>query len=379
MWSYDGGGTWQASGAVVSLAAGSYTVSYKTISGWTSPGNQSATIVSAQPTSLTGAYIPPQPGTLTVTITPAAAVSAGAMWSYDGGGTWQASGAVVSLAAGSYTVSYKTISGWTSPGNQSATIVSAQPTSLTGAYIPPQPGTLTVTITPAAAVSAGAMWSYDGGGTWQASGAVVSLAAGSYTVSYKTISGWTSPGNQSATIVSAQPTSLTGAYIPPQPGTLTVTITPAAAVSAGAMWSCDGGAWQASGATVGNLSLGLHGVYFNGIAGWIGPTSQTLNIVSGQNTWTGTYVQPQPHTGWLAVSIIPAAAISAGAMWRVDGGTWQNSGTPVNLVAGPHTASFNTIAGWTSPASQTVNIVNGEGLGLIGTYVQHPQTGGRSR
>ena len=376
MWSYDGGGTWQASGAVVSLAAGSYTVSYKTISGWTSPGNQSATIVSAQPTSLTGAYIPPQPGTLTVTITPAAAVSAGAMWSYDGGGTWQASGAVVSLAAGSYTVSYKTISGWTSPGNQSATIVSAQPTSLTGAYIPPQPGTLTVTITPAAAVSAGAMWSYDGGGTWQASGAVVSLAAGSYTVSYKTISGWTSPGNQSATIVSAQPTSLTGAYIPPQPGTLTVTITPAAAVSAGAMWSCDGGAWQASGATVGNLSLGLHGVYFNGIAGWIGPTSQTLNIVSGQNTWTGTYVQPQPHTGWLAVSIIPAAAISAGAMWRVDGGTWQNSGTPVNLVAGPHTASFNTIAGWTSPASQTVNIVNGEGLGLIGTYVQHPQTGG---
>ena len=67
-------------------------------------------------------------------------------------------------------------------------------------------------------------------------------------------------------------------------GSLTVTISPAGAVSAGAMWSVDGGAWQASGATVSNLSVGMHTASFSGIQGWTTPTSQVFNISNGQTT-----------------------------------------------------------------------------------------------
>ncbi|MGO9691111.1 MAG: PKD domain-containing protein [Syntrophobacteraceae bacterium] len=72
------------------------------------------------------------------------------------------------------------------------------------------------------------------------------------------------------------------AYVYVQSGSLTVTISPAAAVSAGAMWSVDGEAWQASGATVSNLSIGgSHTVAFSGMQGWTAPPSQTVTISYG--------------------------------------------------------------------------------------------------
>jgi hypothetical protein len=77
-----------------------------------------------------------------------------------------------------------------------------------------------------------------------------------------------------------------------QVGSLTVIITSEAAVSAGAMWNVDGGAWQNSGATVGSLQVGNHTVNFNTIAGWTSPGSQTVNIILNQTaTTTGIYVQ----------------------------------------------------------------------------------------
>ena len=55
--------------------------------------------------------------------------------------------------------------------------------------------------------------------------------------------------------------------------------------------------------------------------------------------------------GSLQVTIVPAGAVSAGAQWRVDSGTWQNSGATVtNLVAGNHPVSFSTVTGWTAPS-----------------------------
>jgi hypothetical protein len=39
-----------------------------------------------------------------------------------------------------------------------------------------------------------------------------------------------------------------------------------------------------------------------------------------------------PTTGSLQVTINPAAAVSAGAQWQVDGGPFQNSGA---VVSGP--------------------------------------------
>jgi len=61
--------------------------------------------------------------------------------------------------------------------------------------------------------------------------------------------------------------------------------------------------------------------------------------------------------GSLLVTIGPAAAITSGAKWQLDGGAWHNSGTTVsNLWGSNHTVSFNTVSGWTTPRNQTVSI-----------------------
>jgi membrane protein implicated in regulation of membrane protease activity len=308
-------------------------------------------------------------GALTVTIGPAAAVTAGAMWNVDGG-AWQASGATVSnLSVGPHTVGFSKIVGWTSPSVQTANITNGQTTSLSATCVL-QTGSLTVTISPAAAVSAGAMWNVDGG-SWQTSGATVSnLIVGMHTVGFKDVNGWTTPSAMTTNISNGRTTSLSGTYVQ-QSGSLKVTISPAAAVSAGAMWNVDGGSWHASGATVSSLRVGSHTVAFNNITGWNSPANQTANISNRQTTSvSGTYVQ---QTGSLTVTISPAAAVSAGAMWNVDGGSWQASGASVfNLSVGSHTVAFKSITGWTTPSSQTATITNGQTTSLTGTYQTGP-------
>jgi probable HAF family extracellular repeat protein len=80
------------------------------------------------------------------------------------------------------------------------------------------------------------------------------------------------------------------AFLMTPPGSLTVTISPAGAVGAGAMWNVDGGRWQASGAVVPNLSVGSHTVAFSGVQGWTTPPSQTVTIANGQTaSAVGTY------------------------------------------------------------------------------------------
>jgi uncharacterized repeat protein (TIGR03803 family) len=77
--------------------------------------------------------------------------------------------------------------------------------------------------------------------------------------------------------------------------------------------------------------------------------------------------------GSLTVTIGPSAAVNAGAMWIVDGGNWQTSGTTVSgITVGSHTVAFNNIAGWTTPPSQTAIVTDGQTTSLGGSYVQLP-------
>ena len=151
-------------------------------------------------------------GSLKVTITPAEAVTAGAQWSVDGGTTWNDSGATLSgLVVGDYDVSFKPIDNWDTPTTLSVAIAKDETTSAVVTYTQ-LTGSVSVTITPAEAVTAGAQWSVDGGATWNASGATITLAAGEYTVQFKEISGWLSPTPQSVEIQQNQLTSIEGAY-----------------------------------------------------------------------------------------------------------------------------------------------------------------------
>ncbi len=69
------------------------------------------------------------------------------------------------------------------------------------------------------------------------------------------------------------------------PGSLKVTLLPAAAATAGAQWSIDSGAtWNNSGATVGNIAAGNVTVTFKGATGWTKPTDKTAAITAGNTT-----------------------------------------------------------------------------------------------
>ena len=67
-------------------------------------------------------------------------------------------------------------------------------------------------------------------------------------------------------------------------GGLEVTLAPAGAVSAGAQWQVDGGAWQNSGATVFGLAAGTHTVAYNTVTGWTTPSSQNVTITANNTT-----------------------------------------------------------------------------------------------
>ena len=264
-------------------------------------------------------------GSLTVTISPDGAVSAGALWNVNGG-SWQGSGTTVSgLTVGSHTVAFNTIPGWNTPAAQTVTIANGQTTPAGGLYIQ-QTGSLTVTISPADAVSAGALWNVDGG-SWQGSGTTFSgLTVGSHTVAFNTIPGWNTPAPQTVTIANGQTTPAGGLYVL-QTGSLTVTIGPADAVSAGALWNVDGGSWQGSGTTFSGLTVGSHTLAFNTVTGWNTPAPQTVTIANGQTTPAGgTYVQQ-------VFTVTPSAgaggSISPSAAQQVDyGGTTSFSVTP---------------------------------------------------
>ena len=234
-------------------------------------------------------------GSLRVNLAPTGAVNAGAQWQVDGG-AWQNSGATVyRLSAGSHTVAFSTVTGWTTPTNQAATINPNQTTTAIGLYIQ-QFGSLQVNLTPSDAVNAGAQWRVDGG-AWQNSGAMVAnLTLGNHTLSFLTVADWVTPMNQTVAISSNQTTTAIGLYVQ-QFGALQVAISPAGAVSAGAQWQVDGGAWQNNGVTVAGLTLGSHMVAFLMVPGWGVPASQIVTVNFNQTTTAAAaYLAPHPAT-----------------------------------------------------------------------------------
>ena len=142
-----------------------------------------------------------------------------------------------------------------------------------GAY-EAEAGSLTVTIEPEGARTAGAQWSVDGGTTWRNSGATASdLLPGGYTVAFKDATGWTKPDDQSVTVTKDATSQAEGIYIR-HIGDLRVVI----AGPAGARWSVDGTAWKASGETITALPTGVHTVFFNEVSGWTKPADQNATV-----------------------------------------------------------------------------------------------------
>lgn len=100
--------------------------------------------------------------------------------------------------------------------------------------------------------------------------------------------------------------------------------------------------------------------------------SWTVKVINGaqqSNLGYFTVVAPSPTTGSLAVNLAPSGAVSAGAQWRVDTGSYFNSGdVATSLSPGSHTVSFKAVSGYNTPASQNVDILANQQTSTTGTY-----------
>ena len=77
---------------------------------------------------------------------------------------------------------------------------------------------------------------------------------------------------------------------------------------------------------------------------------------------------PAP-TGAVQVTLTPSGALTAGAEWQLDGGPLQTSGTTLaSLVPGLHTLAFANVAGFTTPALQTIAVTAHQTNQLAANY-----------
>lgn len=76
-------------------------------------------------------------------------------------------------------------------------------------------------------------------------------------------------------------------------GALKVTLSPAAAVAAGALWQVDGGSFHSNNVILTGLAPGSHGISFKAAKGWSPPAAQVITIDSGiTNLASATYTDP---------------------------------------------------------------------------------------
>ncbi|MCF8260940.1 MAG: T9SS type A sorting domain-containing protein [Melioribacteraceae bacterium] len=74
-------------------------------------------------------------------------------------------------------------------------------------------------------------------------------------------------------------------------------------------------------------------------------------------------------TGSIQINLSPKEAIDAGAMWKIDSGVWQSSGTVMdNLISGNYIIDFKTIDGWSSPPGKFVSLSSNQTIIDNGVY-----------
>jgi hypothetical protein len=228
-----------------------------------------------------------------VNILPEEVAAAGVKWKVDNG-EWQNSGATVrELFIGKHALSFTELEDWNTPVNTVATVLMNQTVTLTATYTKIiYKGSLTVMLEPEDANAAGAQWRV-GSGAWQDSGDTVkNIPVGTQTVLFRDLAGWTEPMPQSVEITRNETTEATFQYTKlTHTSTLTVTVSPPEAVTAGAQWRVNNAsAWKNSGDTITGLPAGSYTISFNEVSWWTKPCDQVVVTEAGQTTLTtGTY------------------------------------------------------------------------------------------
>ncbi|MBF0243155.1 MAG: DUF1566 domain-containing protein, partial [Desulfamplus sp.] len=94
-------------------------------------------------------------------------------------------------------------------------------------------GSLKVSISPEEAVTAGAKWRIDSGDWHDSNETVFNIAVGTHTVSFKDITGWTTPASQTVTVENGKTATATATYLGAQVVSVLTPSSPNATVAAG--------------------------------------------------------------------------------------------------------------------------------------------------
>ena len=286
-------------------------------------------------------------------------------------GTYYNSGVPVSLAPGQYTVSFKSVSGYTTPANQPATVNASAQTTTSATYMVVAPTTYALTLNyngTQGSISA----SPSASGNIYNSGSVVQLTA--YANPGYHFTSWSGDASGTAnttTVTMNTAKNVTANFASGDPGlaTISVTLLPQAAVTVGAQWKFNGFGWTNTGASYTTSLLGANQNYlqFQNVYGYITPSPFYVTVGGGQTTNITVTYQQDTTPGLLTVALSPPDAVNAGAHWHVNGGTYGN-GTPVSLAPGNYTVTFDSVSGWTAPASQPVTMQPSQAINIAGNY-----------
>ncbi len=237
-----------------------------------------------------------------------------------------------------------------------------------GAIVPPP--SLRVLLQPLEAIAEGAQWMIDGG-IWRDSGDnAQGLTPGSHRVSFKPVTGWTAPLSEWITLVNGVATTITTQYLRNASIRITLYSTGSdPAVDANARWRVDNGNWLTNGVRVVDVSPGHHTIEFGAVPGYVTPLTLPIDLAPGEPFERN--VEYAPITGALSAILKPAGAVTDGALWRYNAGSWNGSGVVVsNLPLGSYTVEFGPATRWITPASVSVALVNQNLVSVTGLYTQ---------
>jgi pimeloyl-ACP methyl ester carboxylesterase len=313
---------------------------------------------------------PPSVGSLSVSIQPSAAVSAGAQWQVDGGGYHNSGDVVTGLTPGSHTIACKAIAGYAAPASHSVSIVGGTVTSNTETYTSVAPSTYSLTLNYDSNQGTASAWPAATGGVYTA-GTVVQLSVSTqfnhhFTGWSGAISGTTTP----TTIVMDGNKSVTANFAAGDPslGTVAVTIQPAAAAAAGVTWGLNANDFRTSGSSY-TTSPATYLLTLHPVDGWLGPLTIVATLTAGQTTNVTATFTADTTPGLLTVTLSPPDATSAGAHWHANGGSAQSNGATLSLLPGSYTVTFDPVTGWTAPSSQTVQVLRSQTTVVAATYI----------
>lgn len=303
-----------------------------------------------------------QPGctapTGTITVTSPTDTSGGALGYSLNGSTYQSIPKFSGVAAGTYSVTVRNLSGCVSPSTQAVVQASqVPPVSISASVTQPTCATPTGTITihPAAGDS-GLTYSIDGN-TYQTSTVFKNLAGGQYTVTAKTSAGCFSPGGDTVTVNASlnSPSAPTLSLVQPTCAVATgmiVVTSPTDTASNILAYSINGSDYQAQPQFT-NLTAGSYSVTVRNNQGCI--SSPSAGVIRQQPTPPAepaiTVTQPTCTTGSGTIAI---TAADTGLTYSINGTTYLPETNFTNLTAGTYHITAEHNPGCASPAATAV-------------------------